>query len=740
MLHPSRRLRVALLSLGILGCGGDYQEPGTPTGPRVPFAAIERREAGFLKGSAPRQILFGDLHVHTTYSADAFTLSLPMMGGQGVHPPADACDYARHCAAIDFWSINDHAEGSTPAYWRSTRESIRQCNALAGDPAAPDIVAFLGWEWSQVGPTPETHFGHKNVVLRDTEEGSVPLRPIAAPRPDFRVPPLPSVAKLLLPLAYFGERQRFFDYFRYQLAYFGERQRFFDYFRYQREVRETRACPEGVPVRDLPGDCHESARDAAELVEKLDDWGGDYLVIPHGTTWGLMAPPRSSWDHQLTQRLQPVAGRQTLFEVYSGHGSSELYRDFASVAYDAAGEAYCPEPTAEYTPCCWRAGEIIRERCDEPASASCDTRVEKARADHVASGVAAHTSIPGVSVEDWLDCGQCRDCETPAFNYRPNMSAQYALATGDFRFGLLGSSDTHSGHGGNGYKEKGRKQLTEARGPVGSAARLIRSEEEPLAESRVVDADDVPLMARRDTERGNSMLLSGGLAAVHAAGRSRSAIWDALGRREVYGTSGDRILLWFDLENAPGGPVAMGGEVKGQDLPPRFRARAVGAFVQEPGCPEYTQAALGEDGIASLCLGECYHPSDQRRLITRIEVVRILPRRSADEAMTSLIQDPWRTFHCLPDPDGCQVEFEDPDFLAHSRRAAYYVRAVQEPTLAINGQGLRCRYDETGRCLEVHPCYGDDRTPPEDDCLGETEERAWSSPIFVEPAAARLGL
>jgi hypothetical protein len=721
--HTLSRLLAAIASASLVACSGDYQEPGTPTGPGVPASAIESREAGFLKDSAEKQILFGDLHVHTTYSADAFTISLPMMGGQGLHPPADACDYARHCAAIDFWSINDHAEGSTPAYWESTREAIRQCNALAGDPAAPDTVAFLGWEWSQVGPTPATHFGHKNVVLRDTEEGSVPTRPIAAPRPEFRVPPLPAMAKLLLPLVYFSERQRYFDYFRYQ-----------------DEVAATEMCPQGVPVRDLPDDCHEIAHDATELFEKLDDWGREYLVIPHGTTWGLMTPPRSSWEHQLTEGLQPVAGRQTLFEVHSGHGSSELHRDFAAVAYDAEGMAYCPEPTPEYTPCCWRAGEIIRERCQDPASQACDALVVKARADHAASGVTAHNSIPGVSVEDWLDCGQCRDCDTPAFNYRPNMSAQYALATGEFRFGLVASSDTHGGHGGNGYKEKGRKQLSEARGPVGRIAKLTRPQEEPLAESRVVNPDAVPLMARRYTERGNSMLLSGGLAAVHAAGRDRDAIWDAMDRKEVYGTTGDRILLWFDLENAPGGSAPMGAEVKGQDRPPRFRVRAVGSFEQKPGCPDFTQEALGDAGVESLCLGECYHPSDRRRLITRIEVVRILPRRSDDEPMNGLIQDPWRSFQCAPDPSGCAVRFEDPLFLAGSREAAYYVRAVQEPTLAINGQGFRCRYDETGRCIEVDPCYGDDRTPMDDDCLGETEERAWSSPIFVQPETSRSGL
>ncbi len=60
--------------------------------------------------------------------------------------------------------------------------------------------------------------------------------------------------------------------------------------------------------------------------------------------------------------------RQKLFEIYSGHGNAESYRDFPGAF--AAGDQLleCPAPTANFLPCCWRAGEIIRERCESEAS------------------------------------------------------------------------------------------------------------------------------------------------------------------------------------------------------------------------------------------------------------------------------------------------------------------------------------------------------------------------------------
>jgi len=162
---------------------------------------------------------------------------------------------------------------------------------------------------------------------------------------------------------------------------------------------------------------------------------------------------------------------------------------------------------------------------------------------------------------------------------------------------------------------------------------------------------------------------------------------------------------------------------------PRFEVRAVGSFEPAPGCPETSRAALSVEKLARLCNGECANPSDRRRAIAAIEVIRIRPQQTQGEPADGLIEDPWRRFECAPDPAGCRVEFEDPEFVSTGRDALYYVRALEEPSLAQNGNPLQPERDAAGRTTAVHLC-----TPDRIDaggCPAPVNERAWSSPIFV---------
>ncbi len=679
-----------------------------------------------------KQILFGDTHVHTTNSTDAFMFSLPLMhGAEGAFPPGYACDYARFVSQLDFYFLTDHAESYEPERWRDAIESIRLCNQQS-DAKEPDLMAFMGWEWTQVGSTADQHYGHHNVLFKGYEEGEIPIRPIGAKtdkislanrNPDSK---LPMALQLLMP-----RHRSYLTAYNHQID----------------KMALVPHCEEGIPSPQLPRDCYESTATPGELYRKLDEWGIDTIVIPHGSTWGWYTPPNASWEHQLSaENMDPE--KSMMIELYSGHGNSENYRDFALRKFDDNGKPYCPEPQKNYLPACWQAGEIIRKRCvaEGHSATECDQRAIEARRNFVALDTNyGNLTVPGATTDEWLDAGQARDIFMPSLNYRPGKSVQAGLALrkftedGDvlgFKWGLVGSTDTHSARPGHGFKQTGRIHVSDANGPRNPFWEELQLPEAQAPQARSVSPALINPVAAglrgREFERVSSFLNLGGLAAVHAEGRSRDALWNAMKRREVYATSGHRILLWFNLLNATdeGKSLPMGSDVS-YNKTPRFQVKAVGSFKQLPGCPDYVKAKLAENRLEKMSHGECYNPSDTRYRIDRIEVVRIRPQTFEGEPLKDLIEDRWKVIECPADRSGCTVEFDDPEYPAFGRDTVYYVRAIEEPIEMINGDNLRVTFDKNGDVSATNPCYGSYKLSPEQQCLNPQGQRAWSSPIFM---------
>jgi hypothetical protein len=293
---------VAIYTIG-LGWYGDAVTAGSIEGAARSGAAIDDRIRRVSEGqsglgeNSGESILFGDLHVHSGFSLDAYVGSLPMTGATGgAYTVADACDFARYCSGLDFWSINDHAFGLTPQRWRDTIESVRSCNARAGGDESADMFSFLGWEWTQMGTTPANHYGHKNVVLRHLDDERIPTRPIAADSPANSAPARSPFALGALPLLAGGDPA------------------YFDAAATLAEVGTISRCPEGVPVQELPDDCREFAATPAVLFSKLDEWGHESLVIPHGNSWGNYTPPDSRFAKQLENGNHDPQ-RQRLVEI-----------------------------------------------------------------------------------------------------------------------------------------------------------------------------------------------------------------------------------------------------------------------------------------------------------------------------------------------------------------------------------------------------------------------------------------
>ena len=698
--------------------------PFTPQNPTNINRPIELAE------NDSKQILWGDTHVHTTYSMDAFYISLPLMhGSRGAFPPAFACDYARFISQIDFYVLTDHAESYTPRTWKDQVESIRQCNAISGE-ENPDLVAFIGWEWTQAGSTPDTHYGHHNVFFKDYKEGQIPDRPIAAG----------GTIALILRIQLADVNRNLFLFDPVNSEYYFSFASFLD------TILETDSCPEGLPSNYLPKDCWETAATPAELYGKLDDWGFETEVIPHGTTWGFYTPQAASWEEYMSDQDNIRPDYSSMIEIYSGHGNSEEYLDFKEVDFDSNGEMICPEPTENYLPTCYQASVINKRRClaEGKSQEFCEALAEqtKKRVNEM-PGASGARALFGVNDEDWLDAGQARGAYLPAFNYRPKKSAQYGLALRNndyedekerFKWGFIASSDTHTARAGHGFKQLLRVGGTEARGAVSERWRKllnnVTSEKTESGLRTVEELNELTGVSAIDVERQASFWSLGGLMAVHSTGRDRESIWQAMKRKEVYATTGHRILLHFDLlENDSIKPM---GSLIESSSNPTFRVKAMGSFKQLPGCPDYVHEALSEKRLQKIANGECYHPSDERHRLERIEVIKITPQNNKDEDPTTLIFDSWKTFECSSNQMQCEIEFTDDDFENGQRDVVYYVRVIEEDTLLVNGSNMRTQFDADGHPISIAPCYADYREDYEEECLGPGGHRAWSSPIFVD--------
>ncbi len=291
------------------------------------------------------------------------------------------------------------------------------------------------------------------------------------------------------------------------------------------------------------------------------------------------------------------------------------------------------------------------------------------------------------------------------------LAFEQTLGVNPFRFGFIGSTDTHNGTGGN----------TAERDWVGIQGR----------------SDGSPAAQISQQLRTNP----GGLAVVWAEENSRDAIFSALRRRETYATSGTRPIVRFfagTLDGVSCGDAAfverayttgtpMGGEIGTMSgaKSPRFAV-----WVQkDPG----TAAAPGTD-------------------LQRVQIVKgwVDAGAATHERVFDVAGDAGSGAGV--DPATCEplgagaaelcALWEDPEF-DPAQRAFYYARVLENPS---------CRWS-TRVCKQagVDP-FADDCAAQAataapgfaDCCLGTTndpflsptiQERAWSSPVWYRPEA-----
>lgn len=276
------------------------------------------------------------------------------------------------------------------------------------------------------------------------------------------------------------------------------------------------------------------------------------------------------------------------------------------------------------------------------------------------------------------------------------------LGANPFKYGFIGSSDTHLGTPG-----KVSETAYPGHGGAGGGA-----------------ATEVPAGLPDLIENS-----PGGLAVLWAEENSRASLFDAMRRREAYATSGSRpVVRFFGGWNLPSDQCTSDfvsiGYAQGVPMGGDLSAAPAGAS------PRFAVSALRDPGAA----GEPVEP------LQRIQIVKgwVTASGETQEKIYEVAGD--ANNGASVDLNTCETSgsgfaslctvWQDPDFNA-AQAAFYYARILENPS---------CRWS-TRQCVAAGvDCSNPDAVPEAfADCCNADypkiiQERAWTSPIWYRAA------
>ena len=645
-----------------------------------------------------RRPFFGELHLHTAYSIDAFVFNVR-------NYPHASYDFARGmplpltslspsptiqlARPLDFAAVTDHAEGFGPAYICATPEATGNPPETTGY-NSPECVAFR----TSVGPTPRVSL----LALIAAVGGPQPVEPTLCSEPGVDCAAAAASVWADEQAAAEGAYDRtsacrFTSFVAYEwtampgganlhrnVIFRNERvtSKPVDYF-------ETASAPATAPG--------EQAYDAARIWELLrerclDRDGGelgvasgcDVLTIPHNTNLsaGMQFPDPGDTDVARTRQFF-----EPLVEITQHKGASECRWDPMFNAGTDTTDELC-------------SFELLNDLTLIP--------------------------IPGPSTPKPPDAFPRRSYIRNVL--KDGLMLEESLGVDPFKLGIIGSTDTHYADAGN----------TEENGPDGNGYRGHVGSQDDTATKRVSDG-------------GLIRVNPGGLAVVWAEENSRDSLFEAMRRRETYGTSGKRPIVRFFggwsypddlcqrttdlLTIAYGQGVPMGG-----DLPDRGAATA----------PRFFVSAM-KDSLSGTPL-------------QRIQIIKGWVQGDGTPTERVYDVDGGPSNATVNDDDGCTptgdagadqrcAVWTDPDF-DPTHPAFYYARVVEDPTCRWHVRDCRSvGIDplDTANCATqavsaAAACEAAQTCQPGTnfgDCcrLSPTvQERAWTSPIWYEPRPA----
>ena len=560
-----------------------------------------------------RDAYFGDLHVHTKYSADAYSFgarsgpdeAYAFAKGAPLRHPSGQTIRMRG-APLDFLAVTDHAE-----YLGNITALGDPGHRLAGSELTEVVRGVMVAAFTRFGAALRT--GEADPLLHDDRIRADAWQRIAAAAERHNDP---------------GTFTTFVGY-------------------------EYSSAPDGMLHRNV---VFRGAR-----VPKL----------PFGATDSL--DPEDLWAWLDGLRGKGIEALSIPHNTNLSNGNFFLTTTFEGESMDAeyAAARLRNEPIVEMT----------------QVKGTSDTHPLLSPNDEWADFEIVGDGVPGAYVRDALLTG---------------LEMQRGKGFNPYRFGFIGSSDTHN---------------------VGGAY------EEPTYHGKIGNADGRPEWRRVSPVEAEAPLLdqlrggmtagwgASGLAGVWAEANTREAIYAAFRRKETFATSGPRIRVRFfaghgsvatDAEALRAGGIPMGGELEARaDGAPRFLAWAVrdpqSAWLQRL---QVVKGWLDDGG------------GRQERVFDVACSDGLSPDPASHRCPDNGAGVDLET--CAFDHDRGAVElsavWSDPEFDPDTR-AFYYARVLENPT---------CRWS-TWDALRAG-------LPLQPEVPTSLQERAWSSPIWITPA------
>ena len=661
---PVAGLRIgSILVLGLLsyGCSQMLNRAATepPSAAGLPDGGLVRytedREP-CLDRNPYRNAYFGDLHIHTSYSYDARPLGVTTV-------PADAYRYARG----EEISLPSHELGGEPT-------TVRKIGPPLDFASVTDHSEFLGEIMLCEDESSPAYDSQSCEALRKGGATAilVLVRGISREEPQRNADICGEDGSLCVEGAMtLWQRTREMAEGAYDRSSSCKFTTFVGYEHsgapnnndYHRNVifRNDRVPRLPVSYFETPTDKELWDRLRGDCLEGLE--GCDVLAIPHNSNLSSgsmfssnLSGSESSGEVRLLAQMRNAL--EPVMEIFQHKGSSECFNSFPDIL-GGPDELCNMEELRQYF-----------------------------------RGMPAEDNAPPICEEGEIGQGGAlnRGCVSKNDFFRSvlltGLQNEKVLGVNPYKFGAIGSTDTH-------VSTSGAVDESSWHGHIVAETDLV----ERLTPSKV---HSIGLYTN-----------PGGLAGVWAVENSRDALFDALQRREVFGSSGPRIKPrffggWDYTENACASAAASGyagGVPMGGDLPSR----------SAEGAPRFIAMATRDAESAPLLrlqvIKGWVDESDQAHYKV-FDVAGDAESAGAIDLETGTWSGPGHDSLC--------AIFEDPEF-DFSQPSYYYMRAVEAPSLRWSWR----------QCLELPP----DQRPAECENAAPKviQELAWTSPIWYLP-------